>query len=161
MEIWKDVPTYEGEYQVSNYGNVRSIRFNKCRYLKITINTNGYYIASISKDSKSKTYKVHQLVAMAFLGHNPCGMDLVVDHKNDDKLDNRVENLQIVTQRFNAYKTQGKHSSKYKGVSWHKQAHKWMSEIRINKKKYYLGLFVYEYDAHLAYQSKLKEYATL
>jgi hypothetical protein len=79
-------------------------------------------------------------------------MKLVIDHINDDKLDNRVENLQIVTTRFNAYKTQGKYSSQYKGVSWDKKANKWTAKISINKKNYHLGLFNCELLAYHAYE---------
>ena len=70
--------------------------------------------------------------------------------------DNRVENLQIVTSRFNNRKTQGKYSSKYKGVHWNKQNKKWKVEITINKKIKYLGLFIDEYEASLTYQNALK-----
>ena len=98
----------------------------------------------------------HQLVAIAFLGHKPDGYILVVDHINDIKTDNRVENLQIVTARFNVYKTQKKYSSQYKGVCWHKYTKKWQASIYINGKIKYLGLFIDENEAHLTYQNALK-----
>lgn len=167
-EIWKDVIGYEGLYQVSNFGNIKSLprkknsRNNSFYYTKEKLlklyNNNGYLKVSIHKDSKMKLIKVHQLVVMAFLNHIPDGTQrLVVDHINDNKLDNRLENLQVVTQRYNAFKTQGKYSSKYKGVNWCKTHNKWISRIVLNKKRIYLGSFSCEISAHLAYKNKLKE----
>lgn len=156
-EIFKDIPGYEGLYQISNLGNVKSFKYKTERILKPAISKVGYYDVVLCKDKKTKTYKVHQLVAMAYLNHTPCGYKFVVDHINDNYLDNRVENLQIVTQRENVFKTQGKYSSQYKGVSFIKKYNKWMATIYFNKKNKNLGYFENEYDAHLAYQNKLKE----
>jgi hypothetical protein len=100
---------------------------------------------------------VHQLVAMAFLNHTPCGMNLVVDHINSNKLDNRVENLQLITQRENSSKDIKNKTSKYTGVSWCKHRGKWLSQIYLNKKTYNLGRFNCELSAHLAYINKLKQ----
>ena len=160
MEEFRDVVGYEGLYQVSNLGNVKSLKFGKGRVLKelqTGLKKNIYLAVALSKDGKGKQYKIHQLVAMAFLNHTPCGNELVVDHINDDKLDNRLENLQIVSHRFNTYKTQGRHTSKYKGVSLHKKLNKWVSNIMINGKSNHLGVFNCELAAAAAYQNKLKE----
>lgn len=160
MEVWKKIPNYEGLYEVSNLGNVKSLGNDKTRkekILKAGINSQGYCHVGLVKDKQRNFFKVHQLVAMAFLNHIPCGYKLVVDHINDTPLDNRVENLQIVTQRFNANKTQVKYTSKYKGVSWHKNNFKWISNILINKKRIHLGYFNTELEASVAYQNKLKE----
>jgi len=153
-EIWKDVIGYKGIYIVSNLGRVKSLKFNKEKILKSVINSNGYYTV-VLYNNNTKTRKVHQLVAESFLDHKPCGHKLVVDHINDIKTDNRVKNLQIVTQRYNACKTQGVYTSKYKGVFWKKERNKWEAGIGINNKRKYLGLFINEYDAHLAYQNAL------
>ena len=160
MEIWKSIKDYEGLYEVSNLGRVKSLGNNKERkekFLKHGVDKTGYYRVGLSKNNIAKTHKVHQLVAMAFLNHIPCGHKIVVDHINDDPLDNRVDNLQVVTQRFNACKTQGKYTSKYKGVCWHKTFNKWVSKITINSKNYHLGYFKCELAAHQSYQNKLKE----
>ena len=154
-EIWKDIPEYEGLYQVSNLGRVKSLMFNKEKILK-QANTNGYLQVRLCKN-KIKKFLVHQLVSMAFLNHKPCGFNLVIDHINDNPSDNRVENLQIVTQRYNCRKTQGKYSSQFKGVSWNKQKKKWHSLISMNGKRKFLGTFTDEYEAHLAYQNALKQ----
>lgn len=156
-EIWKDIPNYEGKYQVSNLGRVKSF----CR-LKDTIKTNyldntGYYVVSICEKNKCVPIKIHQLVAICFHNHKPCGFKLVVDHINGDKLDNRAENLQIVTNRINTSKDKKNKTSKYTGVCWDKSIKRWVSSIKINGKSKYLGCFKDEYKAHLAYQNKLKE----
>jgi hypothetical protein len=157
-EIWKDVVGYEGRYLISNTGKLKSIIKNEEKLLKGSLDIHGYLHYSLIWKLKNKrnNYTAHQLVAQAFLGHKLCGYELVVDHINNIETDNRVENLQIVTQRFNAYKTQGKYSSKYKGVCWHKHTKKWTASIYINKKIKYLGLFINEHEAHLAYVNELK-----
>lgn len=166
-EIWKDIIGYEGIYQVSSLGRIKSLarrRFNHNSYynskemiLSHCKGSTGYYQVGLCKNGKAKSLKVHKLVAMAFLGHIPCGYKLVIDHINDNPLDNRLENLQIITQRENVSKTQGKYSSKYKGVSFCNKSGKWVAMIFFNKNKKYLGSFINEYEAHLAYQNKLKE----
>jgi hypothetical protein len=173
-EIWKDIPNYEGLYQVSNLGRVKSLKrivYNnstnnilytqkeliKKQKIKSVLHIRRYYIVSLFKNSLGKDYSVHQLVAMAFLGHVPCGMKMVIDHIDNDSLNNKLENLQIVTVRENCSKDKKNKTSKYIGASWCKQANKWMSSIRINKKQTYLGYFNCEFKAHLVYQNKLKE----
>ena len=169
VEIWKDIPGYEGLYQVSNLGRVKSLpkewtagkgslMKHNGKILKMHKDCKGYYTISFKLNKKSKTYKVHQLVAMAFLNHKPCGMNLVVDHMNDVKTDNRVENLQIITNRENSYRTQVNYSSKYKGVYWHKKANKWASYIYLDGKRKHLGLYIDEDEAAKVYKQKLKEY---
>ena len=157
-EIWKDVIGYEGRYQISNYGRLKSIK-KKESILRGSISKEGYiqYTLNWAKHKKYNVYLAHQLVAIGFLNHKPCGMNLVVDHINDDKKNNLVTNLQVVTNRFNSRKTQGTGTSMYKGVSWSKQCNKWLANIAVNGKNKYLGLFENEYDAHLAYQKALKE----
>lgn len=155
-EIWKDVPGFD-KYQVSNLGRVKSFKLKQVRILKQRMSSSGYMNVILCKDGKIKGFNVHSLVAIAFLNHIPCRQKLVIDHINDNKLDNNVENLQIVTTRYNVFKTQGKNSSKFKGVSWSKQTKKWRADIFINKKNTFLGYFQKEYDAYLAYQNKLKQ----
>ena len=166
-EVFKDIPGYEGLYQVSNLGNVKSIeRYVKhCRggnqilrgrMLKFNSNKNGYLRVGLNKEGCQKGFKIHQLVAMAFLDHKPCGMKLVINHINHINTDNRVENLEITTQRENTNKKHINSSSKYVGVFWNKNINRWDSRINIKGKLYYLGKYKTEYEAHLAYQNKLK-----
>jgi hypothetical protein len=168
IEVWKDIPNYEGMYQVSNLGNVKSLQrpillkgkypcTRKEKILYLCIDSQGYYRVGLLKENKRTHYKIHQLVAMAFLNHVPCGMNLVIDHINDIKTDNRLENLQIVTPRYNTRKTQGNYTSKYKGVNWHKRDKKWYVAITINGKKKHLGSYQCELKAHYKYQQALKE----
>jgi hypothetical protein len=164
-EIWKDIPDYEGLYQVSNLGRVKSIK-NKdnIKILKKFRAGNYYHGVALCKNGKKKTTAVHKLVAITFLNHKPCGFKFVIDHINDIKTDNRVENLQIVTSRYNSCKTQGKYLSKYKGVSIDKIKYKdkiyiyYRARILINNKDVPLGTYKNEYDAHLAYQEALNKY---
>ena len=84
-------------------------------------------------------------------------MNLVVDHINNNSLDNRVENLQVITQRQNATKDRTNKTSKYAGVSWHKALNKWRSYIKINYKQIHLGYFDNEEEASEVYNNKLKQ----
>jgi hypothetical protein len=155
-EIWKDVPGYEGIYQVSNLGNVKSLNYQhsgKEKLLKHSKDGRGYYKISLSK---KKMFKVHQLVAMAFLNHIPNELKLVINHKDFNTLNNNVDNLEIVTNRTNSNRKHLKSSSKYTGVHWAKKAKKWESKIKIKNKTIYLGGFENEYDAHLAYEKALE-----
>lgn len=167
-EIWKDIPGYEELYQVSNLGNIKSlskIKLNNGKYpyltkekiIKERKDGAGYLGVALYKYGKRREFRIHQLVAITFLNHKPCGYNLVIDHINDNILDNRLENLQIITQRENAYKNQKNYSSKYKGVCYHKASKKWIASICINDKNKYLGLYKDEYSAHLAYQKELNK----
>ena len=90
---------------------------------------------SLSKDGVQKFFNVHVLVAMAFLGHTPNGWALVVDHIDNDPKNNNIENLRVITQRENTSRAKIG-SSKYVGVSWHKNHKKWNSSIMVDGKPY-------------------------
>ena len=96
MEIYKEIPNYLGLYEVSNYGNVRRVTDKGFRQLTLN-NTNKYLRVNLSKNGKVKTYGVHVLVAMAFLNHKPQKHLIIVDHIDNNPLNNRVENLQLIT----------------------------------------------------------------
>jgi hypothetical protein len=157
VEIWASIKNgYEGLYESSNKGRLKSFHFSKeGRVLKGRVRIDGYYEYSLVKDGKQKFIKGHQLVAMAFLGHSPCGFKLIVNHINFNKTDNRVENLEIITSRENSNKKHLKSSSKYTGVSLDKKAGKWKSVICIDKKIITIGRFKTEEEASNAYQEKL------
>lgn len=161
IEIWKDVSDYKGVYQVSNLGNVKSLKFGKERLLKPQPDKAGYLMLSLYIDGVVMIKKAHQLVVMAFLGYDPCGHRLVIDHINGDKSDNRVANLRIVTHSQNVQtcfrnKKEGC-SSRFIGVSWNKPMCKWISFIRVNHKNKNLGYFLTEQEASNAYQLALSK----
>jgi len=167
MEIYKDIPNYEGLYQVSNLGNVKSLerkvkevrgfRKIKEKILKQSKSGSGYLQVNLYKNKIPKRYSVHQLVAIAFLNHIPNGYKIVVNHIDLNRINNNVNNLELITQRDNANFKHIKTTSKYIGVCWHKRSKRWRSRITINGKLINLGNFTKEYDAHLAYQKALKE----
>lgn len=101
QEIWKDILDYEGLYQVSNLGNVKSLprntnnQYKNGLNLKTIINHYGYAGVQLYKNGKAKWFFVHRLVAMAFL--NTYKDNLQVNHKNGIKTDNTISNLEMVT----------------------------------------------------------------
>lgn len=159
-EIFKTIPNYPN-YEVSNLGNVKSLIFNKEKILKPTNNLRGYLFINLTNNIGIKARKIHQLVAEAFLNHTPCGMKLVINHINHNKIDNRLSNLEVVTHRENSNKKHLKSSSKYTGVHFYKPTNKWMAQIRINKKQVFLGYHEIEIDASNAYQKALLNLSTL
>ena len=124
--------------------------------MKQSFDTKKYLHIILCKNTIRKTIKVHQLLAIAFLGHKRCGSLLVVNHKNFIKSDNRKVNLEIVTTRENSNLKHIKSNSQYVGVCFHKASSKWRARIFINKERICLGYFINEIDAHNAYQEKLK-----
>jgi len=156
MENWKDVKDYEGHYQVSDLGRVKSFKRSEIIIKKPSKDAFGYYYVCLSKNGEVKTIKVHKLVAIAFLNHTPCGHTLVIDHINFDRSDNRLSNLRLISTRENTSKRSIEYSSQYTGVSWAKKSNKWVSYIRIDGKLKHLGYYNVEIDAHNAYQNELK-----
>tara|TARA_R100001510_G_C7637786_1_gene195673 strand:+ start:552 stop:1196 length:645 start_codon:yes stop_codon:yes gene_type:complete len=166
-EVWKDIPGYEGFYQVSSLGRVKSLARNiphkrhgtirlKTKILKQYL-LRGYLRVCLHVNKKLKYISVHQLVAIVFLNHKPCGHRIHVDHINNIPIDNRVENLQILTHRENTTKNVKKGSSQFLGVFWCNSKNKWISRIRINGYQKHLGTFDNEIDASNAYQKALSK----
>ena len=105
MEIWKDCKGYEGSYQVSNLGRIWSIKRQK--YLKGCEDKDGYLRVNLTaKNGKVKTERVHRLVAIAFIP-NPLGLP-VVNHKDENKQNNMVDNLEWCSVRYNNIYSKGK-----------------------------------------------------
>ena len=108
QETWKDIVGYEGLYQVSNLGNVKSldrIGFNNRKLKSTTLrgcrDKDGYYRVNLyGLDHKKKYKPIHRLVYEAFNGVIP--EDLVVNHKDEIKTNNRLTNLEIITPRENS-----------------------------------------------------------
>lgn len=98
-EIWKDKKDYEGHYQVSNCGRVKSIKFGKEIILKPFTDDRGYYSVVLSKNGIVKKYSVHRLVAEAFID-NPDNLPQV-NHKDENKSNNSVNNLEWCDAKYN------------------------------------------------------------
>lgn len=102
MEIWKDIVGYEGRYQVSNQGNVKSLCYHRGSEEKVLVpseDTDGYLHVLLYKKGKRKTCKIHRLVAEAFLNNSE---ELPsINHKDEDKHNNAVENLEYCTVGYN------------------------------------------------------------
>ncbi len=104
-EIWRDVVGYEGLYQISNLGRVKSLLFGRERILKTRYSLEGYAVIKLTKKDKGKTYHIHKLLAQAFIPnpeHKP-----QVNHKDGNKMNNCLDNLEWVTNSENV-----KHSYK-------------------------------------------------
>lgn len=99
IEEWRDVVGYEGLYKVSNLGKVKSLWFNKERILKPAINSTTYYSVLLYKNNIKKSCLVHRIVATAFL-KNENNFNSV-NHINENKLDNNINNLEWCTVEFN------------------------------------------------------------
>jgi hypothetical protein len=129
MEIWKDIPGYEGLYMASNFGNVASLKkgFN---VLKQGQNQR-YKHVSLWRDKKQKCVDVHQIIAITFLNHKPNKQTMVIDHIDNDSHNNRLENLQIIDQRTNSNKEKALPCSGIRGVYWSKLVNKWQARMRV------------------------------
>lgn len=150
-------------YEVSDNGRIKSFKSGEEKILNPSKNNQGYLVISLSYEGKIKTYNVHQLVAMAFLNHNPEGRELHINHIDRNRLNNNVSNLEITTARENTNQKHLKSKSKYVGVTKGRNGH-WIARIHINKARVYLGYFKTEGRASIAYQlavhqlDKLKVY---
>ena len=135
-EIWKPIKDFEGYYEVSNIGRVRSLNYKRTGKEKILKNIEdykGYLEVGLTKNGKRKQFKVHRLVAEAFIPNpenKPC-----IDHINTVKSDNRVENLRWVTYKENS--NNEKTLEKFKGENHHffgkhhtEETKKKMSEVQ-------------------------------
>lgn len=102
-QYWKDIPGYEGKYQVSNTGKVRSLNYQgtkgKVVRLKLYNNNHGYMMIELNKNGKKKKYSVHRLVALAFIP-NPNNYP-IINHKDENKTNNTVWNLEWCTPKYN------------------------------------------------------------
>lgn len=101
-QYWRDIPNYEGKYQVSNTGRVRSLNYGrtgKIKVLKQGTKDNGYKVVVIYKNGKRKKYLVHRLVAQAFIP-NPNNYP-IINHKDENKTNNAVWNLEWCTYEYN------------------------------------------------------------
>jgi hypothetical protein len=168
QEEWKDIPGQEGFYQVSNHGRIRSLdhytymaicKSNiliRGRIIKQVLSKDGYFHVTLTGGNFRISGGVHRLEWKIFKGQIPKGYE--VDHIDNDKTNNRLSNLQLLSGRQNSAKRSMNlpKTSAYTGVSWCKARKKWQAHIRINKKSKSLGRYVNEIDAAMAYVNALK-----
>lgn len=155
QEVFNTVLNYE-DYKCSNLGRVMSFKKKEAIILKQYLIKDNYLSLILCNKEGKKVLSVHQIVAMAFLGHTPCGYKIIVDHRiEDNRLDNRLSNLQLITPRGNTTKSIKNSVSKYTGVSWDKTVKKWRSAIHQDGKSIYLGVHENEVDASNAYKVAL------
>lgn len=116
------------------------------KVLKHTMDKYGYLQVGLSINGKCKTKKVHKLMAESFLDHTPCGMKEVINHIDNSKVNNNIENLEVVTCRYNTTC-----HKKHGGYYWSKRANKFISQIFFVDRNYHLGQYLNEQDAKSAY----------
>jgi hypothetical protein len=154
MEIFKTIKDYP-DYQVSDYGNVKSLKGNEPRILKPATGIKGYlYVNICDYNKKYKKHYTHRLVASSFIRQLNKGEQ--IDHRDSNKLNNNLENLDIVDNRINQLRNK---KAILPGVS--KLGNKWRTRLQLNKKIISIGLFNTPEEAHEAYKNKLKEYGII
>ena len=135
-EIWKPIKDFEGYYEVSNIGRVRSLNYRNTGKEKVLKNiecSNGYLMVNLTKNGKQKQFKVHRLVAEAFIP-NPEGKPCI-DHINTIRNDNRVSNLRWVTQKENCNNELSKKKYSENHRKWNsEESKKKMSESKKGEK---------------------------
>lgn len=157
-EIWKDIIGFEGLYQISNYGNVKSCkRMVNAKYGKRLVNEkllslgkdrDGYLMVILCQEGIKKTVKIHRLVANAFI--DKIDDKEIVNHIDSNKSNNILSNLEWVSYLENKCHSRLNRSlsSKYVGVHFNKRDNAFRSIIRIKGKSIYLGSFKTEEDAY-------------
>ena len=149
MEIWKDIEDYEGIYQISNLGNVKSLNYRGTkqeRLLKLIPNKIGYINVQLCKNGIVKPFYVHRLVAIAFL--NKDNNKNEVNHINMVKTDNRVENLEWCTKSENIiHSVNNTTSDNSIGVYFCKKRNNWRACIQRNNKRVSIGSYATQQEA--------------
>lgn len=120
-EEWEWIKGYEGLYQISNMGRLKSFRRNKDGYICSNVNKNGWYLTVNLYDSlnRRKTFRIHVLVAKAFIGDIPKGYH--VHHKDGNKQNNDVNNLEIVNPLTHRMETAKQRPDLCKGMNEYNQ----------------------------------------
>ena len=133
LETWRPVVGYEGLYEVSDFGDVRSLNYlhtGKTRVLKLIKEKKGYLLVNLYKEGKMKMYKAHRLVAQAFID-NPDNLP-EVNHIDEDKTNNRVSNLEWCNHIYNS-----NHGTRNQRIAETQKGSKrpYMSEVQRNNPK--------------------------
>lgn len=133
MEEWKQIKDYSN-YSVSNKGNVRNNKTNRTLKFGLSGNSIKYHRVNLYNSNGMRGWNVHQLVYQAFNGKLLNGY--VIDHIDNNPLNNLPENLKQITNRENVYKY-----SLNKGIVWDKNRNKWLVRIKHNNKSNYVGRY--------------------
>jgi hypothetical protein len=178
-EIWTPILGLENQYYISNYGNVKSIertinvkrkkgenvRLVQERILSqflVGPKNKKYFAVKLCVNGRCKTFKVHILIAVSFMYDQYLELvinsneNYLIDHKNEIKTDNRLENLQIITHRQNITKAII-HKNPNKMIGATKINNKFASRIFTNGVQFHLGMYDTEVEAHEAYLKALEE----
>lgn len=154
---WVDIPTFNGKYQVNEFGYVRSVSYKqtgKSAILKSRL-IRGYLKVDLYKDSRRITLGNHQAVAMAFLGHNLSNPKITVNHKDHNVLNNHKENLEIISLRKNSSLKKNK-GDRLIGT-YKRKGGGFTAKIYNNSKRFTLGHFNTEEEASDAYLTALDD----
>lgn len=154
-EIWKWFPEWEGFYEISSYGRVRSVKSG--RIIKTFVDNHGYIKVHICKLKRQGCYRLNVVMARVFLNHLPCGNKLVVIYKDGDKTNNRADNLLIAQNGVHKFigpmkKMKKSKYSDYPGVTIDKITGKWRAYLSIDHKERAIGTFKTEEEAAEAYR---------
>ena len=157
-EFWVKIKDYEGLYEVSNFGRIRSFKRKNPKILK-SFKPSGRVQVSLSKNGTIKHYLIHRLVISSFI--EPPKYNYDVDHIDGNCFNNNLLNLRYCNRRENItyYREKQASSSKYVGVSWSKLRKKWVSYIRINNSLINLGFSDSEEEASEFYKKALEKLA--
>lgn len=115
IEEWRDIKGYEGHYQVSNLGRIKSLNYRqtcKEKIMELGFHNRGYLMAHLSKSGKQKNFFLHRLVAQTFIP-NPYNLPQV-NHKDENKSNNCVDNLEWCTAKYNQRYSRAKKVCCYK-----------------------------------------------
>ena len=170
-EIWKDIEGFEGLYQVSNFGKIKSLArtyknsgsysgfISRKESLVKCFDVDGYHQCYLSKNGKTKSLKVHRLVALSFI-ENETHSNLI-NHIDGNRKNNLASNLEWVNNSENAlhgHLRRANKSSKYPGVSYIKRDKKWYASVFFKGKNKSLGTYHKEEDAYNAYKKAVLDY---
>ncbi len=169
-EIWKDIPNYEGYYQASNLGNIRTCeRIIKCSNGKINKyksknrkpSLSEYRMIALSKNGNLKMYKISRIIANLFV-KGQSGIRNIVNHKDGNKHNDISENLEWCTNSENIIHSfdnnLSKSKNKIRGVFFEKRRNKWTATLYRNNKNIFIGRYLTEQEAINQYNKKLNEY---
>lgn len=167
VEQWRPVRGYQGFYEVSDLGRVRSVdrvvgqrpngpRLVRGRVLSPATDSGGYQGVALCKYGTQRTERVHRLVIEAFAGAAP---GMVTDHINGDRTDNRLANLRAATSSQNgmnkgllAHSTTG-----FKGVTFYHRDRNWRAYIKVDRRQRHLGYYADAESAARAYDDAARE----